>query len=180
MIFYLSDTHFGHYNIMRLSNRPFKTVEEMDKTIIKNWNSTVSENDTVYFLGDFSFKSGKTPEAYINKLNGHIHLITGNHDSKVVKNEKYRKLFESVQDVKTIKDGENTVVMCHYPMAEWDGYFRNTIHLYGHIHNNVGNRTYSIMKSIPNAYNVGADILGFAPRTLREIIELNKKFQSEN
>lgn len=51
--YYISDLHFGHYNIMRFDNRPFNSVEEMDKALIDNWNSVVSEGDTVYILGDF-------------------------------------------------------------------------------------------------------------------------------
>lgn len=53
MNYYIADMHFGHDNIRRLSNRPFKTIEEMDRTIIDNWNSRVSDNDDVYILGDF-------------------------------------------------------------------------------------------------------------------------------
>ncbi len=56
MNYYIADTHFGHNNILRLSNRPFNTIEEMDRTIIVNWNSRVTDRDDVYILGDFSYK----------------------------------------------------------------------------------------------------------------------------
>ena len=54
MNYYIADLHLGHNNIRRMSNRPFTTIEEMDKTIIRNWNSRVSDNDDVYILGDFN------------------------------------------------------------------------------------------------------------------------------
>ena len=84
-IFYIADTHFGHDNIRKLSNRPFSTVEEMDNALINNWNSVVTDDDDVYILGDFSYKS-EDPIDYLKKLNGKKHLIVGNHDNKLLKN----------------------------------------------------------------------------------------------
>ena len=77
--FITSDLHLGHSNIISLCNRPFRDVEEMNDTIINNWNSVVKSGDTVYVLGDFSFK-GKGVHDYLNRLNGDIILIKGNHD----------------------------------------------------------------------------------------------------
>ena len=61
-------------------------------------------------------------------------------------------------------------------MVEWNGYFRSSVHLYGHIHNNVDNAAFRIMSTLENAYNVGADILDFTPRTLEEVIKYNYRF----
>lgn len=77
--FYISDTHFGHFNIIKHCNRPFSTAEEMDRVMIENWNSTVARNDTVFILGDFVF-SKIPPAEYLNKLNGRKIVIVGNHD----------------------------------------------------------------------------------------------------
>ena len=92
MNYYIADTHFGHDNIRRLSNRPFDSVEEMDKTIIENWNSKIADSDDVYILGDFSYKS-KDPIEYLKKLNGRKHLIIGNHDNKLLRNQFCKKYF---------------------------------------------------------------------------------------
>lgn len=180
MNFYISDTHFGHANIIRLCNRPFQDVDRMDNTLINNWNNTVSNKDTIYILGDFAFKS-KSPIEYLKKLNGKKILILGNHDSDIRKHpENYSKYLDGIHNYLEISDtiGKETyrVVLFHYPIAEWNGFFRNNIHLYGHVHNNKKNDSYFIMKNIKNAYNVGADILDFTPRTLKDIMAFNKEF----
>ena len=65
-------------------------------------------------------------------------------------------------------------------MVEWNGYFRNSIHLYGHIHNNVENNAYKIMRNIDNAYNVGVDIINYMPQRLEDVIKLNKNFMENH
>jgi calcineurin-like phosphoesterase family protein len=175
MKYYLSDTHFDHENIIKLSQRPFKSIEAMNKKLIENWNEVVRPNDEVYFLGDLCYK-GK-PLDFLRQLKGKKFLIVGNHDTKIIKNDECRKYFEDIQQIMTIEDLGKSIVMCHYPMAEWAGMFRGSIHLYGHIHNNLtAGGTYNIMKNRDNAYNVGADILDFKPRTLPEVIECNRIF----
>jgi calcineurin-like phosphoesterase family protein len=151
----------------------------MNKNLIINHNNAVSPCDDVWFLGDICFRS-KDPLEIIKKLAGHKHLIVGNHDKKILNDPECIKQFEDIQQLARIRDGNTELVLCHYPMAEWDGFFRGVIHFYGHIHNNTTNATYKIMKDIPNAYNVGADILNYRPRKLNEVIELNKKFFSEH
>ena len=168
MNYYIADTHFGHYNILKHSKRPFTSVEEMDEAIIKNWNDVVTDNDDVYILGDFCFKS-KNPEMYLKQLKGKLHLIIGNHDGVILKNRRLREYFVEIKDILTITDKGKRIVLCHYPLCEWPGYFRDTLHFYGHIHNNEENMSFKIMKTIPNAYNVGVDIIGFAPQTVDQI-----------
>lgn len=79
-IFFTSDLHFGHKNIIRFDNRPFSTVEEMDEALIRNWNAKVSDEDTVYVLGDISWYNDAKTSEIINSLHGHKILIKGNHD----------------------------------------------------------------------------------------------------
>jgi calcineurin-like phosphoesterase family protein len=73
MIFVTADLHLNHCNIIKYCNRPFKTVEEMNKTLINNWNSKVTKEDVVFHLGDFCFGPYKEFE---RKLNGKIVYIT--------------------------------------------------------------------------------------------------------
>lgn len=167
MIYYTADLHLGHENVIKFSNRPFSSVREMDDTIIENWRAAVRPNDDIYVLGDLIFKSAD-PEAYLKRLTGRIHLIRGNHDT-FLKNKALWNYFESVDELKTIADNGRRVVLCHYPLAEWNGYYRNAIHLFGHIHNNR-NEACEIMEKLPNNYNVGVDCIGFTPLTLDQII----------
>ena len=79
MTYFTSDQHFGHFNIIRLSRRPFKTVDEMDETMVERWNAKVRDDDTVYVLGDLFFRAA-TVEPILKRLKGHKHLVLGNHD----------------------------------------------------------------------------------------------------
>lgn len=183
MHYYISDTHFGHFNIIKHCNRPFSSAEEMDKIMIENWNFKVSKNDTVFILGDFAF-SKASPIEYLKKLNGQKNIIVGNHDYDITKRRMAyinSKIFNNICNYLEIKDNLNgkvvKIIMSHYPMVEWNGFYKGTLHLYGHIHNNANNEGFKIMSKIDHAYNVGADILDFTPRTLAEVIKYNKKYR---
>lgn len=178
--FYISDLHLGHANIMRHSKRKFSDVDEMDQTFIDNWNSVVTDNDEVYIVGDFSYKSRKNAVEYLKLLKGKKYLITGNHDKHIVKDPVARRMFVEIRDRMTVDDNGTLIVLDHFPELEWDGFFRGTLHFYGHIHNNVEHNTYKIMKTIKNAYNVGTDILGYYPRTKEDVIKYNNEFNAKN
>ena len=80
MIYYIADMHFGHTNVLRFDNRPFSDTAQMDDTLIQNWNERVATDDTVYVLGDAFWKNEENSIRIIQQLNGHKHLIQGNHD----------------------------------------------------------------------------------------------------
>jgi len=165
--YYISDLHFGHEKIIRLCHRPFKTVEEMDLSLISSWNSVVGKRDDVYILGDF----GKTSVdlcKILDLLNGKKHLIVGNHDKQALKNRHFRNRFEDIRDIATVHDDGKRIILFHYPMAEWDCQRKGTWHFYGHIHN-VENRAQKMMRQNPRSVNVCADCIGFKPRTAREL-----------
>ena len=177
--FYISDPHFGHFNVMRYDGRPFNSLQEMEDVLTENWNKRVKANDTVYILGDVSwFNNGADNRALLNSLNGKKILIRGNHD-KVM--NQCKDCFAEIRDYARIVDGDQTVILFHYPIAFWDGQFRDTVHLYGHVHNShqwnmfeSWMREARALQDIPmRAYNVGAmmDYMDYGPRTLKEIIE---------
>ena len=91
MIYFTADTHFDHANIIHFCNRPFATVEEMNETLIANWNRKVHGNDTVYILGDMFFRTSD-PESILRQLKGQKHLITGNHGQPMDEEDRPRSL----------------------------------------------------------------------------------------
>lgn len=114
MNYFTSDLHLGHRNIIRLCNRPFATIEEMDETLIRNWNAKVTNGDTVYILGDLLFRNEKPAEEYLKQLKGKKHLIIGNHDRDWVKKCNLEDFFESVNNLHFISDGKRQMTLCHY------------------------------------------------------------------
>ena len=176
MIYYTADLHFGHDANIGKSARPFLTVDDMEIILIKNWNSVVSPEDTVYIVGDFISRSRKPPEYYLRQLNGKKHLVVGNHDAPWMKHCKLNEWFESVGEIAEVKDGNKRIVMCHYPMVEWSGSKRGSIQIYGHVHNRKENPTFQILRKLKRAYNAGTDINDFMPVKLEQLIVNHKKF----
>lgn len=126
-VYLVSDTHFNHANIIKYCNRPFKDVEEMNKTIIDNWNSVITNDDIVYHLGDFGFGTKEELQQIFNKLNGKKYLIMGNHDRRVGK-AYYEELGFLEVYKKECQIGN--VILTHLPKEVEDGIFN----YYGHIH----------------------------------------------
>lgn len=179
MIYYFGDAHLGHANVIKHDGRPFSNVDEMDKTLINNYNNIVNNNDDVYITGDLFYRNKYNAEDILKKLKGKKHLIIGNHDKHWLKNKELRKYFVEITDIVTIKDEYSMVVISHYPLAEWDGYFRGYYHVYAHIHNNI-NETYNFMKTKEKALNSGCMINGYKPVALKELIINNKIFKEEH
>lgn len=83
--FFIGDTHFYHKNVIDYESRPFADTDEMNRELIKLWNSTVGKNDRVFHLGDFSFGNKEKQLSVGNQLNGYKILIMGNHDGYSIK-----------------------------------------------------------------------------------------------
>ncbi len=79
-LYLISDTHFGHTNIIKHCDRPFRLASEMDKEIIQNWNERIQYDDTVLHGGDIAMSHEKSAIQYVERLNGQIVHIDGNHD----------------------------------------------------------------------------------------------------
>ena len=177
MNYYIADTHFGHSNIIRYDNRPFRNVNDMDETIIDRWNRSVNDSDTVYILGDFSWYGEAKTSEILDKLSGHKVLVKGNHDRVT---SRLSRCFDDVCDYLELTDDGNRVILSHYPMIFWNGQFQDSIHLYGHVHNSHQwnccesyRKELKQLQDIPmRMYNVGCmmEWMNYEPRTLEEII----------
>lgn len=136
-IFFTSDTHFGHDNIIKYCNRPFKDTEEMDKILIENQNKVVPKDGLVYHLGDFAQKTIGYWERIREQLNGEIILIYGNHDDRFLYNERMHKLFKEVTPQKKVWFYKTCIYMNHYPFLCFGGAWKGedaVWQLFGHVH----------------------------------------------
>lgn len=176
MIFYTSDSHFDHANIIRLCRRPFASVEEMNETLIANWNRKVGADDTVYILGDLLFRSND-PASILSRLSGHKHLILGNHDGQWKRLVDLEDYFESVSRMEKVRDGGRRCLLCHYPMVMWDTQECPWM-IHGHIHNDTRLDLWPWLAKQPNILNAGVEINGYEPVVFDELVEHNKKFKA--
>ena len=164
MIYFTSDLHFYHDKIINHSKRPFKSAQEMNEKIIKNWNSVVSPNDEVYIVGDVTMKGPDQAFELLSSLNGLKYLIKGNHD-KFVDNsdwQQYSWVFQWVKDYHEMVYNNQKFVLFHYPIAEWADFYRGAIHLHGHQHNH-SDYNHKQKQAGLKRYDVGVDANGFAP-----------------
>lgn len=130
--FFVADTHFDDENILMYENRPFRSVEEMDQTLVDSWNSVISKSDTVYVLGDFGNID------FLDNLNGTKYLVKGNHDTEV--NDYYRSSgFKEVYDYPIVLD--NFWILSHSPLYVNDN--MPYANLFGHVHNSPIIKDYS-------------------------------------
>ena len=158
-IFFTADTHFWHANIIKFCDRPFVTVEQMNKKLVENWNSVVGTEDTVYHLGDFANKCNAFAAAGIRgQLNGIIHLIRGNHEKPALDAQnKFPGTFSSVRDYSEIEVEGQKIMLFHYAQRVWHHDFRGAWQLYGHSHGRLEDRPYG------KSCDVGVDSWCFTP-----------------
>lgn len=168
MTYFTSDCHFWHNNIISYCNRPFGSVEEMNEALIKNWNDTVNDDDDIYVLGDFFMGQDSRIEEILERLNGKIHLIVGNHDDK----RKIKRFEAHGIDCKKLdyfKYKGRFFILCHFPMANKE--FLQMVRednsecvvLYGHIHDKAP-KGY-----VDGTYHVGVDTNDYKPISIEQI-----------
>ena len=177
MIYYTSDLHLGHANVIHHCSRPFADVDEMGRVLIDNWNRVVNHSDTVYIVGDFVFRAEQSAEEYLSVLKGKKHLIIGNHDKHWMKKTDLNKWFESVTPMLFITDNGKPVTLCHYPMMTWPDISKGGYMVYGHIHNNTDADYWQLIAANDHMLNAGVDINAFAPVTIEEMITNNARFK---
>lgn len=170
-VFVTADTHYGHKNIIEWCNRPFSSVEQMDETLIANHNAVVGPEDHVYHVGDFAWKQHVE---YQSRLNGKIHLISGNHDKF---SAGARDGFEEVLDLfygfcpQAQEVGR--LFLFHYPLVTWPRKASaQCLHLYGHVHGRY-------FRPGEYSYDVGVDCNEYRPKLLTEFVELAKRKYNE-
>lgn len=163
MIWYTSDTHWGHRNILAFCDRPWANVKEMNEGLIRGWNYRVGDHDTVYHLGDLSFVDNEWTHSILKRLNGHIVLVKGNHD----RNWTSDRIDQIVPEL-TIEDEGQKLYLTHKPKSKWEGAEEGVWHLHGHLHGNPYHRDWPA----PTAFkrlDVGVDCWNWKPINITDI-----------
>lgn len=185
MLYVTSDTHFGHRNIFgpkgfEQSRAHFKSADQMNETIIRNWNNKVTQHDTVIHAGDVALHmTPKQVFSLLKRLNGNIEIISGNHDDsrtmKYLLHNNYiynRKPKFTIHDIGVrMKFNKKDYYITHYPVAlgARRGRLRNVC---GHIHSNP--------TDAPNQLNIGIDSPEIGRRPFGEPIRFEEVVQLMN
>lgn len=164
----ISDTHFNHANIIKYCHRPFKSIKEMNETIIKNWNSIVKSDDIIYHLGDFILGSEWDLKNMVARLNGKIYLIRGNHDK--LRTKSFEKAGIKILKNAPILLEDYKIALTHRPLPDTmlkKGY----VNVHGHIHEKKLEKIYDTkLFSIERHINVSCDVIGFKPILITDLI----------
>ena len=177
-IFFTSDSHYFHENIIKFCDRPFKDVEEMNYKLIDNWNKKVPHDGLVFHLGDFAWGGYDQWKSIRNQLNGEIILIKGNHDVKNMSATAEEELFKFSTQQMLIEIEGRKVYLNHYPFLCYAGTYRDpkglVLQLFGHIHSGPGKKGMDIPRMeylFPTQYDVGVDNNNYEPISWNEVNE---------
>lgn len=170
MIYFTSDTHFGHENVIRFTGRPYEAVAQMNHALVANINARVLPRDELYILGDFSFRTTVEDAKAIREQIRceRVHLIPGNHD-KDWASKALAGTFDVMPPISRLKVNGHKYILSHYPLVDWEAMERGSVMLHGHIHSrgpdyNELNRMQGIYR-----YDVGMDANGLRPVSIEEI-----------
>lgn len=162
--FLCSDHHWWHTAVLKYSNRPFSSVEEMNEIMIQRWNEKITKKDKVIYLGDFCLANKTKTLEILNRLNySEIFITPGNHD-KSLRGLKDR--FAVYNDIFNIEILDQYLVCCHYSLRTWNRMHNGAIHCHGHSHGGIKHN-----ESHGKTMDVGVDTNNFYPYHWDEIKE---------
>lgn len=173
-LFFTSDAHFGHANVIKYCKRPFENTSHMEQVLCDNWNKVVARRDTVYLIGDTFWAnnspvSRKKAEDILKRLNGNKVLLPGNHDARLI------QAMSKSRDIHEVTRKGTAIVMCHYPIISWNKKYHGSICLHGHTHSP------NKLTSPPNRLvNICVDAWDFTPASLTQIKELISTLGANN
>lgn len=185
-IFFISDFHLFHKNVIKFDNRPFldKTgepdVQAMHRTIIANWNDVVGKDDVVFYLGDLVFGRPERANEVLWALNGKIHFVMGNHDEydEIVNFKRFETVNDYV-DLNIIGDTKYPnlhFAVMHYPIYSHNRANHGSIHVHAHTH---GSLTKGAFYKNRRAIDVGCNMWDYTPVSYKEIVEDLKNINVE-
>ena len=173
--FFIADLHLGHKNILTLARRRFNHIEDHDNHVIASINRVVDPQSNLYILGDLGFhRNIENLRKYLSRIKcRNIHIILGNHDRLTdLVTLRREGVILDVQPKIIVQKNKKSVVCFHYPMREWEGYYRGYYHAYGHVH--------GTLSSYERSMDVGIDSIGYEPIEFDDLIARIDTFKEEN
>lgn len=190
-VFFTGCPHFEHENIIKLANRPFANADEMNATLVRNWNEVVSNDDIVYLMGDVTWGRGIH---WLKQLNGAIAILPGNHDDDADLHTWRREGYTILPPLVDIQWQGQWFNLCHYPIEDWNRRYKGSIHLHCHTHSlnfrnpslpyirdsalagHANDSIYPLPIKYPaeikcNRFNIGMDATKFYPMQLETILD---------
>jgi calcineurin-like phosphoesterase family protein len=185
-VFFTSDTHFNHFNIIKSCSRPFKDEVEMNEALIENWNKVADDDSVIFHLGDFAWGGFSKWTPILERLKGHIVLIKGNHDQKngPKTKEQEDEVFDFVTQQLYLRIEGRPVFLNHFPFLCYGGTYREpqdvVYQLYGHVHSGPvskeGLDIPRLIHAFPSQYDVGVDNNNYTPVSWYEV---DRKIQEQ-
>lgn len=178
MLWFTSDTHFGHKAVLDFCQRPWESIEQMNAALVGAINERVGANDELYVLGDFSFRIGVEEARSIREaiFCMRVHLVPGNHDRDWDVPDRAGTFIVEPPICQVKLSGGQKLVCSHYPMMDWPSLGHGSVHLHGHIHAtreyNEWNRAERLLR-----YDVGVDANGYAPVSAEDILEFFRRVE---
>jgi calcineurin-like phosphoesterase family protein len=177
-IFFTSDTHWRHKNIIKFCNRPFSDVSIMDEAFIQNWNRTIPEDGIVFHAGDFAMTGQIDFIRYlVSRLNGSIYLIMGNHDYqnrfdrpviKEIFGDRVMDVCELIVYDERLSNKSCNFFISHYPHLFWH---RGSYHLHGHVHSGINSTANEKVPYHSMRYDIGVDNNDYNPISYNKLVE---------
>jgi calcineurin-like phosphoesterase family protein len=173
-LFFTSDPHYGHENILKYCHRPFSSIEEHDEELIRLWNETVPEDGIVFILGDIGFCSETYLKTILNRLNGKIYWIIGNHDWRRI-TPGIMNRFECITQQMVITVDNKLVYLNHFPFLCYPDSDRHPVYqFFGHVHSGPLSGSSDISRLVhlnKRQYDVGVDNNEYKPISFQDIMK---------
>ena len=176
LAYFTSDPHFFHENVIGFCDRPFRDADEMNVRLIANWNAAVPQDGIVFVLGDVFWRRKEMDRCagIMARLNGRKWLIAGNHDGYT--RDLYLEMgFEDARDYLELSIEKRLVVCSHYPLLEWNAFYRGSWHLHGHVHGRCSHFSHRVMDVGVDANNYAPVSWGDVVKRLENCMELDKQ-----
>jgi calcineurin-like phosphoesterase family protein len=180
-LFFTSDNHFYHDNIIKFCNRPFANAKEMNAVMIERWNAIVPPDGIVFNGGDFALTGNiGSVRNIVEQLNGLMYFTYGNHDYQnrfdrdVIKEMFYQcdDMYHISVENDAVPGGLQNILITHYPFLYWR---RGSIHLHGHVHGGPGSTASEQVPYHFMRYDIGVDNNNYAPISYLDLAERMKQ-----